>query len=380
METAAGHASDEDLLRDQRDRFAFATEAAQIGYWFCDLPFDKLIWDERVKDHFWLPPDADVDIELFYSQLHPDDRERTRRAIERSISTHTRYDIEYRTVSPEGRIKWIRALGRTAYDAEGRPLRFDGVTQEITPLKEAEEARDRAKEALIRSEKLALVGRLATSISHEINNPLESVINLLYLIELSVRDPAAVRYVKLAQEELERVSHIVTHTLRFNRRSGVPSLERVSLIIDSALAIYEGRLRQSGVAVQRDYAEADRLFCLASELRQVFANLIANALDAMPRQGRLVLRTRPQHAWRTGEPGLRITIADTGSGMDPDTQRMLFQPFFSTKGDRGTGLGLWVSREILDKHHATLRLRSRQTPGASGTIISIWLPEKPPAG
>lgn len=365
----------EDLLRDHRERFAFATEAARIGYWFCNLPFDRLIWDERVKAHFWLKPDAEVDIELFYARLHSDDRERTRRAIELAIETHSQYDIEYRTVSPDGQIKWIHALGRTAYNEAGQPVRFDGITQEITALKEAEESRDSAKEALIRSEKLALMGRLAATVSHEINNPLESIANLLYLIEQSLTETQAMRYVKKAQEELERVSHIATQTLRFNRRANARSWERVSQILDSALALYEGRLRQNGISLLRDYTEADRLFCLSSELRQVFANLIANATDAMQRDGKLMVRTRQQRHARTGEAGMRISIADTGHGMDRDTLRRLFQPFVSTKADRGTGLGLWVSREILDKHRAIIRVRSRQTPGANGTVFSIWIPE-----
>ena len=371
-----GHRTPDDLLRDHRERFEFATEAAQIGYWFCNLPFDRLIWDERVKEHFWLPRDADVDIDLFYAQLHPDDRERTRKAIDLAIGTRTQYNIEYRTVSPDGRIKWIQAIGRTAYDEAGQPVRFDGVTKEVTALKEAEAARDRAKEALMRSEKLALVGRLAATVAHEINNPLTAVTNLLYLIEQSLTDPSTLGYVKLAREEVDRVSQIVTRTLHFNRRSDIPSWERVSQIVDSALAIYDARLRQADITLQRDYADADRLFCLSSELRQVFANLIANALDAMQRNGKLIVRTRSQPNSRTGEAGVRISIADTGCGMDRGTLRRLFQPFVSTKGDSGTGLGLWVSREILDKHRATIRVRSRQTPRQSGTVFSIWIPEK----
>ncbi len=365
----------EDLLRDHRERFAFATEAAQIGYWFCDLPFDKLIWDERVKEHFWLPPNADVDINLFYSQLHPDDRERTRRAIEESIRTHTRYDIEYRTVSPEGQIKWIRAIGRTAYEAGGQPVRFDGVTREITALKEAEEARDRAKEALMRSEKLALVGRLAATVAHEINNPLAAVTNLLYMIEQSAPDTSTLGYAKLAMEEVARASQIVSRTLRFHRGSDDRSQERVSKIVDSALALYDVRLRQSGILLRRDYIEGDRISCFPSGLRQVFANLIANAIDAMQHEGKLIARIRSQQHARTRQAGLRISIADTGHGMDRETLRRLFQPFVSTKGDQGTGLGLWVSREILDKHNATIRVRSRQTSGTSGTVFSIWIPE-----
>jgi PAS domain S-box-containing protein len=129
----------EELLLRQRERFELVSQAAHVGFWFCDLPFDKLIWDARVKEHFWLPPDAEVTIDTFYDRLHPDDRERTRRAIEYSNANDTPYDLEYRTVSLDGRIKWIRAVGRTFYDAAGRPERFDGLTVDVTDRKQAEE-------------------------------------------------------------------------------------------------------------------------------------------------------------------------------------------------------------------------------------------------
>lgn len=365
-------------LKEQRDRFEFATDAAEIGYWFCDLPFDQLNWDARVKQHFWLPPDAVVDIRLFYDCLHPEDRERTREAIETSIRQHTGYDMEYRTMAPDGRCKWIRAIGRTAYDADGTPLRFDGVTQDITQLKQMHDARHRAEEALIRAEKLAVVGRLASTISHEINNPLESVTNLLYLIDQAATSPLAKTYCQTAQTELARVSHIVTHTLRFNRQGNVAGEEKVSDLLDTALAIYEARFRHSGVTLRRDYRETLRVRCFGSELRQVFANLIGNAFDATRDSGVLILRTRPQTQWQTGEPGIRVTIADTGHGISRETQKRIFEPFFTTKGDSGTGLGLWVSREILNKHHASMRLRSRTDPGRSGTVFSIWIPQAHP--
>lgn len=367
----------EQQLRDQRERFAFSTAAADIGYWFCDLPFDKLAWDDRVKEHFWLPPDADVDIGLFYDRLHPDDREPTRLAIEESIRNHTAYDVEYRTVSPAGEQKWIRAMGRTAYGADGAPLRFDGVTQNITALKAAQEARSRAEEALIRSEKLAVVGRLAATISHEINNPLEAVMNLLYLVQTTTTDEASRTYAQAAQDELARVGHIVTHTLRFNRQTPSGTRESLSEILDSAVAIYEARLRHSEISLRRDYAEAVRLACSSSELRQVFANLIGNSFDASDPGGRLVLKIRAQRNGRSGAPGVRVTVADTGRGIDARTRRSLFEPFFTTKGEKGTGLGLWVSREILHRHGASIRLKSRQTPGRSGTVFCIWLPASP---
>ncbi|HTV13769.1 MAG TPA: ATP-binding protein [Acidobacteriaceae bacterium] len=369
----------EQQLRDERERSDFAASAGGIGYWFCDLPFDKLAWDARVKDHFWLPPDADVDIGLFYDRLHPDDRELTRQAIADSIANHTTYDIEYRTVSPaSGEQKWIRAIGRTAYDPGGRPIRFDGVTLDVTALRAAEDARTRAEQALLRSEKLAVVGRLAATISHEINNPLEAVMNLLYLIQVTANDEQCRAYTRTAQDELNRVAHIVTHTLRFNRQTHSGALEPLTEMLDSAASIYEGRLRHSEIDLRREYSGSAGAVCLGAELRQVFANLIGNAFDASDFGGTILLRTHLQGHPRTGAAGVRVSVADRGCGMDAPTLRSLFEPFFTTKGDKGTGLGLWVSREILHKHGACVRVKSRPQPGPSGTVFSVWLPVPDP--
>ena len=361
-------------LREQRERFEFATEAANIGYWFCDLPFDKLIWDNRVKEHFWLPSDAEVDLDLFYSRLHPEDREPTRQAIASAIDNHTMYDVEYRTISPSGEQKWIRAVGRTAYAADGTPLRFDGVTRDVTALKVAQEGRIRAEEALIRSEKLAVVGRLAASISHEINNPLESVVNLLYLIATSTTDEAVRTYTRTAQEELARVSHTVTHTLKFNRQEPGSAREPLAKILASTAAIYEARLRHAEIGFVVEYGDGVANLPFSLELRQVFANLIGNAFDASDRHGKILLRARRQRNWGNGVPGVRITVADGGSGIAPEVRQTLFEPFFTTKGAKGTGLGLWVSREILQRHGGSIRVKSRRETGRSGTVFSVWLP------
>jgi PAS domain S-box-containing protein len=128
----------EEALRQQQERAEFVADSSDVGFWFCDLPFDKLIWDKRVKGHFWLPPDAEVTIHTFYERLHPEDQEPTRRAIERSIATNTQYDVEYRTVAPDGRQNWVRAIGRTFYDGAGQPTRFDGVTLNVTDRKQSE--------------------------------------------------------------------------------------------------------------------------------------------------------------------------------------------------------------------------------------------------
>ena len=131
----------EEALRQQRERSEFVAEGSDVGFWFCDLPFDKVIWDKRVKQHFWLPADdSPVTMEIFYSLLHPEDRERTREAVENSIKNNQQYDVEYRTVAPDGRQRWIRAIGRTFYDETGQPKRFDGITMDVTARKRAEDA------------------------------------------------------------------------------------------------------------------------------------------------------------------------------------------------------------------------------------------------
>jgi len=133
-------------------------------------------------------------------------------------------------------------------------------------------------------------------------------------------------------------------------------------------------MKSMNVEIIRDYRDREPMMCFGSEIRQVFANLIGNSFDALKPGGRLLLRTRDQINPRSGEAGVLVSIADTGSGIDEATKRRLFEPFYTTKGEKGTGLGLWVSREILRKHHATLRVRSRKTAGNSGTAFSIWLP------
>ena len=148
----------------------------------------------------------------------------------------------------------------------------------------------------------------------------------------------------------------------------------VSELLESALTIYEMRMKDAGIEVRRDYRDSIQIDCFGSELRQVFANMMGNAFDATKSGGTLLVRTRDQVNWRTGEKGMRLTLADNGSGMSENTRKRLFEPFFTTKGDNGTGLGLWISREILAKHNAAIRWKTRQRPGPSGTVFSIWLP------
>src|SRR5579859_794902 len=244
--------------------------------------------------------------------------------------------------------------------------------------------RKRSEEALRKTEKLAATGRLAASIAHEINNPLEAITNLLYLLSNHAELPDPARsYVDMAEHEVRRISEITQQTLRFYRQSTLPARANLAELLDSVLSLHQGRLRNLGIAVERKYDAKTDLYCFAGELRQVFANLIGNAVDAMPAGGRLIIRARRSHDWRHPDrAGVRFQVVDTGSGMLPEVRKHIFEPFFTTKEVTGTGLGLWVSSDIVAKHNGTIRVRSRsETQGLrSGTIFEIFFPDELDSG
>lgn len=239
----------------------------------------------------------------------------------------------------------------------------------------------RAEEALRKAEKLAVAGRFASSIAHEINNPLEAVTNLLYLARTSDSLEHMRGFLETAERELARVSEITTNTLKFYRQGIRPAPVCIPEILDSALALYQPRLTSAGVQVERRFQPTPPVLGMSGELRQVFSNLVANALDAMRTGGRLMLRVHPSHDYKTGHtPGVRIAIGDTGVGIPADVRRRVLEPFVTTKGDRGTGLGLWISSEIIHKHGGRMSLKSRTAANSrSGTVFSIFLPEADPA-
>jgi signal transduction histidine kinase len=241
----------------------------------------------------------------------------------------------------------------------------------------------RTEHALRETEKLAVTGRLSASIAHEINNPLEAVTNLLYLLlHHGSLGPEAEEWAKSAQHQVARVSDITQQTLRFYRQSSRPSITSLPELIDSVLTLHQGRLITLQVTLHRRYRGSGELLCFAGELRQLFANLIGNALDAMqPSGGVLTVSVRKSRSWLDASiPGVRVTVADTGCGMSPGVLKRIFEPFYTTKEATGTGLGLWVSSEIMAKHKVTLRIRSRaredgmDRPHRGGTVFMLFFP------
>jgi PAS domain S-box-containing protein len=246
--------------------------------------------------------------------------------------------------------------------------------------------RKRNEEALRRSEKLAVTGRLAASIAHEINNPLEAITNLLFLLR-NVGDlsETALEYVTMADHEVQRIAEITQQTLRFYRQPTQPARATLGELLDSVMSLYQSRLNTLDLRVERDYDSELSLFCFAGEIRQVFANLVGNSIDASSAGGRLVVRARRSRDWKnSAQTGIRFAIADTGAGMDRDVREHIFEAFFTTKELTGTGLGLWVSYEIILKHHGSVRVRSRSAASldgtdrkSSGTVFELFIPDNP---
>lgn len=254
-------------------------------------------------------------------------------------------------------------------------LAADGTVQAITAASLEVTQQRKAELALVESEKLAVVGRLAASIAHEINNPLESVTNLLYLASLNTELTQVQEYLYTAQRELRRVAAITSQTLRFHKQSTRPQAVTATELLRSVLSMYQGRIVNARIHLEERLRAVESVRCFEGEIRQVLSNLINNAIDAVDeKEGRVMLRTRAGTDWSTGRRGLVFTVADTGVGMPPSVLRRVFEPFYTTKGVVGTGLGLWVSQEIVQRHCGAIHVRSSRAGLRSGTVFTMFLP------
>ncbi len=276
----------------------------------------------------------------------------------------------------DGRRVYVQLTISPIRDESGQVIGASTIARDVTQLRLAEQA-------LRNSEKLAVAGRMAATVAHEINNPLEAVSNVLYLLQhsdtLGERDRMLV---ETAQQELLRVTEITRLTLGFYRDSQPqPTTMQVTDMLDNVLGLYGRRLQNLGIQVERDYRSSGSVTAVPGELRQVFSNLIVNAIDALgDNGGRLMLRVRDTRDWRDlSRPAVSVLIADTGSGIEPQHRHRLFEPFYTTKGEKGTGVGLWVSRGIVEKHGGLIRFRGRAGNGRSGACFLVLLPVDPPA-
>ena len=236
-------------------------------------------------------------------------------------------------------------------------------------------ARKRVEEALLRSEMLASAGRMAASIAHEINNPLEAIMNTLFLARKAVNVPAeALEYLDIADGELMRIAHITRHTLGFYREFSAATSNSASGLIGSVVNLLKAKIKANGANVEQQCEDTLEVMGIAGELRQVLANLFANSLDAAGQDGRIVLRASASVEPGNGRRRIRVTVADCGHGMGAATAKRIFDPFFTTKGTVGIGLGLWVCKQLIEKNGGSIRVRSKTEGQRRGTTFSVLLP------
>jgi signal transduction histidine kinase len=233
----------------------------------------------------------------------------------------------------------------------------------------------KVEKALRNNERLATTGRLAATIAHEIHNPLDAVGNLLYLVEHGTHEDSTREFVSQAARELGRVTQMTQQMLAFQREAAKPIPVNIGEILDSVVALYEGKVTLAGINLKKEVTSNNGIMALPGELRQIFANLLGNAIEAVGKQdGAITLRAYQSRDWKSGKPGLRVVVADNGPGMPVDVRDKVFEPFFTTKGESGTGLGLWITSDIVRKYQGTIRIRTNTQRGRSGTHFSVFFP------
>jgi PAS domain S-box-containing protein len=342
--------NDEMKQYDQLKNSLFAQEAARIGDWEWNIRTGANRWSEAVEVMHGLEPGSyDGRYESWWASVHPDDRELVGRAIKRANETGE-YEVEYRTIRADGQTYWTAARGRVIFDSDQKPEKLIGICMDVTERKHNEAA-------LLRAEKLATAGRLAATVAHEINNPLEAVMNLVFLAKSDSSDRE--HLLTMAERELSRVAAIARQTLGFYRDSGNAVEVSLADVLGDTLELYASKLESKAIVVDRDLQVIPTIVARRGDLYQIVANLLTNAIDASPQGGKIFIRT-----FVAGNDSLGMEFEDQGSGIAPEIAARLFEPFFTTKKDFGTGLGLWVSRRLAEHLGGIITLKD---PGGSGT-------------
>lgn len=301
--------------------------------------------------------------------VHPDDRPRVMAIVKEHLTIPGSINpIELRFRHRDGSWRTLEATGNNL-------LHEPGVAGIVVNSRDITE-RKRTEDVLHATEKLATTGRLAAAIAHEINNPLEGVTNLLYLLENHPSlDATARRYARMAQEEVARVARIARQTLAFYREPSVPVEVNVAELLDGLLELYAHKVQSHQITLHKQLESTHSITASPGEVRQVLSNLIGNALDAVAEGGTIKIHVFPSRDWRhPWQEGVRISVADNGSGIPPQHLHSIFDPFFTTKGEKGTGLGLWVSHGIVQKYGGSIHVHSSVRLSHRYTCFSVFFP------
>jgi PAS domain S-box-containing protein len=301
-----------------------------------------------------------------YDLIAPEDRDRFR-GFNESICQGNRGSLEFDIIGLRGWRRLMESHAVPFHDRDGTVVQL-AVSRDITERKHIEER-------LSTAEKMAAAGHLAASLAHEINNPLSSVINILYLLQHhTVMDAQARDQVTKAGNEVARVSRIVKQSLAYYRQETTPREADLGVTVQESLEVYGEKLERARIHLTKRVG-GGTILGFPDEIRQVIDNLLLNAIEAMPGGGRLGVYVHPSVDWKDrNRKGVRLTIVDSGSGISTDMLSRIFEPFFTTKLVKGTGLGLWVVRGLVLKHEGTIRVRSSHGNEKTGTVISVFWP------
>jgi PAS domain S-box-containing protein len=356
-------------LLDAEERMKLAVDSAGIGTWEYSPASKELHWDERCCKVMETSYRQQVSYEDFLQHVHPEDRPQVEGLLNTTLAGNGAYNAAFRVVSEGGSVRHVMARGKLFCNQAGQALRLAGTAMDVTKERQAEES-------LLKAEKLAAAGRMAASIAHEINNPLSAAVGLLYLVRTQDGvSPSARERLEAVEHELQRAALITRSTLTFYRESPNPLPVNPVELVESVLSFQQGNIAKSGVRIETSLVYSQPISAFPGELRQIVTNLVANAVEATQPGGKVTVRVRPTRNWRSGNDGYRIVVADNGPGIPGEVRKKLFSAFYTTKGDKGTGLGLWVTGQLVEKHEGTIKLRSCCTPRQPrGTVFSVWLP------
>jgi PAS domain S-box-containing protein len=351
----------EQALRERADLLELASEAIMVR----DLNGTVLFWNAGAAALYgWTPEEAlgrNLH-QLLDTRFPVPDAE-----VESILHEGKRWEGNLVQITKDGReivVACRKILHRDAAKA-GEVLE---ICRDITASLQAEDA-------LRRSERLAAMGRMAGIVAHEINNPLEAILNLFYLLQQHPSlDPQARHYATIAEQELLRISHITKQTLSFYREPTQAIAIPIPALLDEILQLQSRQLQSNGIVVERRYGSRELVHGFPVELKQVFLNLIANAIQAMPQGGCLRIHVHQSYRAVGQAAGIRVSILDTGSGIRPEDAKRLFEPFFTTKATKGTGLGLWICKGIVEKYDGAISFRSTTLWGKNITCFSVFIP------
>jgi two-component system, NtrC family, sensor kinase len=366
----------EELNRELEQRVAERTQALSESAELLELASDAImVLDANARVRYW-----NSGAESLYGWKRAEVLGRNVREVLRTEYTTDLRDIEASLTTAgkwEGNLVHHARDGRQLVMASRQVGKLDSAGN-ITAVLEINRditARLQAEEALRRAERLAAMGRVAGIIAHEINNPLEAITNAFYLLQDHPSlDEEARQYARLGEGELMRLAHITKQTLSFYRESERAVPVALSEILDNVLELQSRPLQIAGIKVDKRYRCEGKLEGFPGELKQVFLNLVGNAIHAMPAGGRLRVHIHDSVDGRGYRLGVRVSICDTGTGIAPENSKRLFEPFFSTKAAKGTGLGLWISRGIVQKYEGDIQCRSVRQKDRNTTCFSVFIP------